>query len=66
MSRSQAMKESQKRYAERRQLAGIQMVKKYTLQAHIKHDADIISILEKQSNVNAYLKELVRKDTNEK
>lgn len=36
--------------------------RRFTLQCHKEHDADIIEFLESQGNYNGYLKELLRKE----
>lgn len=60
--RSEALKRAQKRYQERLQKTGKLPQKTFLLSCHTKHDADIISVLEEQENVNGYIKDLIRAD----
>ena len=38
------------------------MTKTYALKLNIKTDADLIEMLEKQDNIQGYIKELIRRD----
>lgn len=56
MRDKEAIKRAQKRYEAR----GV--IKRKVLKLHAAHDADIISHIEKLSNLNGYLKQLIRED----
>lgn len=62
MARSEAMKRAQARYQAKRQKAGAEPLKTYSLKCHIENDADVISALDEQENKNGYIKELIRMD----
>lgn len=63
MRKKEALKRAQARYAAKGAVKAV--TKGYNLKCHVVHDADVISILEKQKNKNGYLKELIRKDIRE-
>ncbi len=60
MSRSEAEKRAQARYAKKN--AGNGVTRGFYLKCHTVHDADIIAALEAQKNQNGYIKELIRAD----
>lgn len=64
MSRSEAVKRAQERYAKKN--AENPVTRGYFLKCHKVHDKDIIEILDKQKNKNGYIKRLIRADINTK
>ena len=60
MSRTQSEKKAQTKYYKKYQ--GMKLIKGYYLKCHIKHDADIICVLESKKNKNGYIKSLIRND----
>lgn len=56
MRYKQAQKRAQKRY----EASGV--IKRKVIKLHEVHDADILTKLAAQENVNGYIKELIRKD----
>lgn len=62
MASSEKQKQAQLRFEKKRRMEGTSPNKGYYLKCHIKHDADIIAVLDAQQNKGGYLKELIRKD----
>lgn len=60
MSRSEALKRAQERYAKK--TAGRGVTRSIHIKCHTVHDADIIAALDAQENKNGYIKELIRRD----
>lgn len=58
MSRTEATKRAQARYAKKN--AGNGVTKGFYLKCHTTHDRDIIAVLEAQDNKNGFIKELIR------
>lgn len=60
MGRSEALKEAQKRYAQKLRKSGKVPLKNYSLKLHKTHDADIIEFIDGLENKSGFIKELIR------
>lgn len=60
MSRSQALKEAQKRYEENKKKQGIKDSKSYLMKCHLENDSDVIEFMEQEKNKSGLLKKLIR------
>ena len=56
MRSKEAIREAQKRYAEK----GV--IKRITITLHEVNDADLLAFLKKKANMSGYIKDLVRRD----
>ena len=62
--RTDAVKRAQAKYDAKYRKSGV--IKSYHFKCHKDNDADIIKALEAQENKNGYIKELIRKDIEER
>lgn len=56
MRSKEAIRQAQKRYAEK----GV--IKRVTITLHEVNDADVLAYLKKKANMSGYIKDLVRRD----